>query len=169
MEEDGGADLLVSGPIAVNMLNGEVFEIVVLEDYVDDPHQEDFHAAIAAFLSNGPEVLTAAQDHIFDYYRDVSSRQDPADEDFVVIASPGDVWRHIQFGFEPQLERADPHDRDVYITIACNCDWEREHGLQIVLKNGAAVSRIGPFDGHPTNAGAYGDDSLADVVYRRLA
>ncbi len=167
MTLDGGTDWLCSEPIPIRMLGNTSYEVVI-DGYEGDPHPEDFHAAIAAFLANGPEVLEAAQGHIFQYYRDVSSRQTPTDEDFVVIESPADVWRHIQFGIEPMVERRDPDERDVYISISCNCDWEREHGLQIVLRNGAAVCKIGPYDGHVTNADAFDDDSLKDVIYRSL-
>lgn len=168
MTLDGGTDWLCSEPIPIRMLDGASCEVVI-DGYEGDPHPEDFHAAIAAFLSNGPEVLKAAQAHIFQYYRDVSSRQNASGEDVVVIASPDDVWRHIQFGIEPMVERRDPDERDVYISIACNCDWEREHGLQIVLRNGEAVCKIGPYDGHVTNADAFDDDSLTDVIYRSPA
>ncbi|NHZ41702.1 DUF6985 domain-containing protein [Massilia aquatica] len=168
MTLDEGTDWLCSEPIAVRMLDDAICEIV-LEGYEDDPHQEDFHTAITAFLSGGPEVLKAAQAHIFQYYRDVSSRQSAADEGFVAIDTPADVWRHIQFGAEPMVERGDPDERDVYISITCNCDWEREHGLQIVLRNGDTVCKIGPFDGHVTNADAFDDDSLKQVIYRSLA
>lgn len=168
MTLDEGTDWLCSEPLPVRMLDGAICEIA-LEGYQDDPHPQDFHAAIAAFLSNGPDVLRAAQAPIFQYYRDVNRRQDPSDEDFVAIASADDVWRHIQFGFEPMVERGDPDERDVYISITCNCDWEREHGLQIVLRNGESVCKIGPYDGHLSNADAYGDDTLKQVIYRSFA
>jgi hypothetical protein len=44
-----------------------------------------------------------------------------------------------------------PEDNDFYASYECNCDWEGEHGLCIVLKNGLAITRVGKFDGHLTN------------------
>ncbi|WP_407939254.1 DUF6985 domain-containing protein [Microbulbifer thermotolerans] len=38
-------------------------------------------------------------------------------------------------------------DKLVYISLECSCDWEREHGLQIVFKQGLYVNKIGPLDG----------------------
>jgi len=49
-------------------------------------------------------------------------------------------------------------------TIECGCNWEREHGLQIVLREGLSVTKLGPYDGHLTNA----DSSLESVVYRSM-
>ena len=54
----------------------------------------------------------------------------------------------------------------VYISLGCNCDWEQEHGLQIVLKDGLRVTKVGSFDGHLTNSDAYDDASLENVIYR---
>jgi len=36
---------------------------------------------------------------------------------------------------------------------------EDEHGLQVVLRDGARVTKVGPYDGHLTND--------ADVLYER--
>ncbi len=36
----------------------------------------------------------------------------------------------------------------VFILIYCNCDWEDEHGLQIVLRNGNELIRISEQDGN---------------------
>ena len=41
-----------------------------------------------------------------------------------------------------------------------------EYDLQIVFKNGLRVNKVGPYDGHVTNADAYADDSLEDVVFK---
>jgi hypothetical protein len=57
-------------------------------------------------------------------------------------------------------------DKGVYVSIECNCDWEPEHGLQIVLKNGSEVTKVGPYDGHLTNSDAYADSTLEGVVYK---
>jgi hypothetical protein len=35
----------------------------------------------------------------------------------------------------------------VFIQILCNCDWEEEHGLQIVLENGDKLIRVSDQDG----------------------
>ena len=49
--------------------------------------------------------------------------------------------------------------------IECGCDWEPEHGLELVLEDGARVTKVGPYDGHLTNAAAYADPTLESVVY----
>lgn len=44
--------------------------------------------------------------------------------------------------------------------------WEPEHGLQLVVEDGLRVCKVGPYDGHVTQALASGDPGLLGVVYR---
>ena len=54
-----------------------------------------------------------------------------------------------------------------YVSVECECDWEPEHGLQIVFRDGRTVTKVGPYNGHLTNNSAYGRQDLDDVVYQR--
>ena len=45
------------------------------------------------------------------------------------------------------------------------CDWEDEHGLEIVIKNGLTVCKVEQFDGHFTNGHAYGKKKWDKVIY----
>ena len=49
--------------------------------------------------------------------------------------------------------------------LARRCGWEEEHGLQLVLKNGLKVNKLGGYDGHLTNSDAFDDESLEHVIY----
>ena len=85
----------------------------------------------------------------------------------VAIAEPKDVWGHVSLGSEISVSRMGNGDDTIYLSLESNCDWEEEHGLQIVFKEGKTVCKVGPFDGCLTNAEAYSDQSLVDVVYYR--
>ncbi|MFH1924503.1 MAG: hypothetical protein ABIP48_32020, partial [Planctomycetota bacterium] len=95
---------------------------------------------------------------------DINQFVEPEDE--LHIADPHDLWNHVRLGKEIYIERRNHGDRKLYATIECGCDWEREHGLQIVLREGLSVTKLGPYDGHLTNSDAYADPSLELVVYR---
>lgn len=161
---DEGTDWYISEPVRVPLLRDAECEIA-LEEYDDDSHKEEFHAAIQNFLSAPFAVLKEVEGDIFAYYQDMNACWQPSDEEYLVIESPSGVWDHIEFGFEPVVSRGDD---GVYVSLECSCDWEPEHGLQIVFKNGNKVSKVGPYDGHLTNANAFADDSLKDVIYRRM-
>ena len=37
-----------------------------------------------------------------------------------------------------------------YLCISCECDWEKEHGLQLIFENGQILIRASGQDGHFT-------------------
>ena len=152
-----------SEPLLVPALRNAICRFVV-DGYENDPSKDDFHVAVAAFLSVDESALRAAGPAIFAYYEDVQSEVGEED-DFPSIAGPDEIWEHIDLGGEVTVRRGTDAEGRVYLSLECECDWEPEHGLQIVFRDGRAVTKVGPFDGHLTNASAYGRDDLKDVVY----
>jgi hypothetical protein len=167
VNKDRELDWYHSAPITVPVLGGRKCRIVV-EGYDDDEDKAEFHEAIANFLSIDDSVLKAAEKYIHRYYKDCKKQLDDDDYQAVTIESPGDVWAHIRLGDEPVVSRRAYGDRGVYVSLSCGCDWEDEHGLQIVFKNGRTVNKVGFYDGHLTNSDARGDESLEDVIYPAL-
>ena len=123
----------------------------------------DFHVAIANFLSATPAVLREADEPLFRYYKDFEERWE--EEGKPPIRSADELWQHIQLGSEPMVSRKPYGDKGIYISVECGCDWEEEHGLQLVLKDGLKVNKLGGYDGHLTNSDAFDDESLQDVIY----
>lgn len=165
LEKDRFDDWLRSKPIPVKVLGGGQFEFI-LEGYEEDEIKEEFHQAIENFLSLDEKVLKESEKYIYQYYKDVFVQLVPEDDWYVEIDKPEDVWKHIQFGNTPVVTRRPYGDEDVYISLECSCDWEQEHGLQIVCKQGLYVNKVGPFDGHLTNSDAYANEKLENVVYK---
>jgi|SRR5215831_16041181 len=162
--KDDRLDWYRSQPLPVAALGGKICQIL-LEDYDDDHAKEDIHVAIKNFLSIDQSTLQEAEPYIFQYYLDCNSDLSPEDEDYLIIDSPRDVWKHVKFGDEPIVTLRVYGDRGVYVSLECNCDWEIEHGLQIVFKNGLKVNKVGAYDGHLTNSDAYDRDDLEDIIY----
>ncbi|WP_184203770.1 DUF6985 domain-containing protein [Armatimonas rosea] len=143
----------------------------VLENYEKDKAQEEFQEAIANFLKLSPVALKAAEEPIFRYYQDVAEDYD--DEDFEEAGIPplteaSEVWEHIQLAEVIHVSRRPYGDKKIYLSLSCGCDWEEEHGLMIVFKQGLFVNKVGGYDGHLTNSDAYGSSRFEDVVYREL-
>lgn len=138
----------------------------IIDGYDADPAPADFHAAIRTFLALDSSALTAAEPWIFAYYEDVKDDVAADDTDwYVAIDGPHDVFEHIQLGNEAVVARY-AGDGHVYVSLECECDWEPEHGLQIVFRDGRVVTKVGPYNGHMTNSAAYADAALDGVVYR---
>lgn len=144
---------------------GDATYHVLVDGYDNDPAREDFHAAIAGFLALDESTVRAAAPSVFEYYQDIAAE---FPDDVPAISSPNEVWQHVRFGNEVVVERDSFRDRHVYVSVECECSWEPEHGLQIVLRDGRTVTKVGPYDGHLTNAAAYARDDLEGVVYHRL-
>jgi hypothetical protein len=147
--DDDGSGWYRSAPLPVRVLGGTSCAIVV-EGYADDRRKDDFHEAIRAFLALDSSVLTAASPAIFAYYRDFMSAVAGDDDTAwdVKIDGPQSVLDHVQLGTEPIVTRDVHGDRHVYVSLECECDWEPEHGLQLVFRDGRTVTKVGPYDGH---------------------
>ena len=85
----------------------------------------------------------------------------------ITLEKPGDVWKYVEIGDRVCVEQqADgPAEDGWYLSINCNCDWEEEHGLLLVFRDGTVVSRVGPSDGHLTNSHAFGEPGYDGVIY----
>ena len=84
------------------------------------------------------------------------------DEVDVRIAVATDVWKHVQPS-EVYVKRR-RKDKKVYMAIAAECDWEPEHGLQIVYRNGDQLSRVSAQDGHLSYCDAYAKPESEDRI-----
>jgi hypothetical protein len=162
--DDFGDYVSLSLPVPVF---GDALCRFVVVGYDGDDAKVDFETAINTFLGLDESALRSASAPVFQYYLDVKTEV-LGDEDLVSIAGPDEVWSYVRAGGEVtvQRERASG-DRQVYVSVECECAWEREHGLQIVFRRGCSVSKIGPFDSHLTNVSAFDRADLADVVYHR--
>ncbi|MFE3228993.1 DUF6985 domain-containing protein [Nocardia sp. NPDC059228] len=156
-----------SGPVSVPLVGGQHSILVKLDD--DDPAPKDFGAAIRQFLMLDPSVLVDTAPAVFSYYRDISAAvlADGDDDWYIEIPTVGEVFDHVRLGEEPAIlvERDDTRGGRVYVSLEYECEWEPEHGLQVVLRDGLTVTKVGPYDGHLTNAAAFDDDRLDGVVY----
>ena len=83
------------------------------------------------------------------------------------ITDPNEIWNHVQPS-EIFITRRAYKDKGIYIDINCGCDWEQEHGLQLVLKKGKQITRVSQIDGHLTDADAYGKPDSEDELLSKF-
>jgi hypothetical protein len=162
--------MFVSEPMPIRFLGNHYCKFV-LEDYSADPNPKEIRTSIGNVLSIDESVLTDAQHYVYEYYEDMAALFKTQGWPLPPkIRSAADVWKHVRFGDSLYVEtlRKGGAEDGVYVSLECACDWEKEHGLQIVLRDGLTVTKIGPFDGHLTNARALADPSLVGVIYRRI-
>lgn len=92
-------------------------------------------------------------------------RWNECDEGYLEIPTQGEVWKHVRFGTEPFVTRRADTDEKIYISLESGCEWEPEHGLELVFKEGLRINKVGGYDGHLTNSDAFDDPGLEEVVY----
>ena len=154
-----------SASIPLRLLRGGLGRIAVV-DYENDANKDDFHRAIANLLKSGPELLEAVEEDLFGYYEDCNANWQPDEAPFVAIASPKEIWIHIQLGNQLVASRRRKNGV-VYFSLECECDWEPESGLEIIFENGLRVNKIGHCDGALTHSDATADETLESVIYPR--
>jgi hypothetical protein len=153
-------------PVPVPVLGGAAFAF----SFAEDPNDPEVQTALRALLDPGSQLLTEAARHVRDYCEDILSRHAelyPEFEPPMKLEESTDIWSHVQFGEEITVtRRADGDAEDgIYFSIECNCDWEPEHGLQLVIRDGTRVTKVGGYDGHLTNADAHAEPAYAGIVY----
>jgi hypothetical protein len=142
---------LVSEPINVPYFDGKPLTFTL--DGLTDADENDAQKAIEAFLKLNSEMRMAASQYVFQNYRRMA---DAVGEDEIDchVKNPNDIWTHVHPS-EIYVSRRDRRDKLIYIQITAECDWEREHGLQIIYRQGNELSRVSDQDGHLTYTDAY--------------
>lgn len=146
-----------SGEIAILLFGGETTRISL------DAEQDDFRApfssdvliAATSFLALTSGARAEIEPHVWQEYVDM--REVVAEEDCPVIARD-QLWNNVQLNSVGIGRRH--KDGLVYVSIECNCEWEIEHGLQLVLQGGSRWVRVSDYSGHYTEGDAYACDEL---------
>jgi hypothetical protein len=142
---------LTSDPRGIPFFDGIKLPIVL--DSLDEADEKEVESAIVAFLLLGPIDRLEASQHVFENYKRMAAMTTEEDLD-CQIESPEAVWQHVRPA-QVFVARRNRRDCAIYVTIAAECDWEREHGLQIVYRRGQYLTRVSDQDGHLTHADAY--------------
>ena len=156
-----------SEPKPVRFLGGQACRFV-FDDYGSDEAEHlEVRRAVQNALDAGPEILAAAEPYVVRYCEEMLVRYPDQFRPKVHLPRPSDVWSYVHFGSELHVSRRADGDAEdgVYLSIECNCDWEPEHGMQLVLRDGRTVSKVSAYDGHLTNADAFADPKLVGVIY----
>jgi hypothetical protein len=132
---------------------------VTFEDYspeADRSFLQEADQALVAFLNKGSQDRLEISDLVYKNFHLIRNEVDFPywSEALKRIERPIEIWRFIRpFGIS--ITRRPYEERDIYINISCKCEWEEEHGLQLVFRKGKKLTRVSQIDGHLTDADAY--------------
>lgn len=88
---------------------------------------------------------------------------DEADQPLWDIQNENEIWNYVQPN-EIFIARRPYNDEDIYVDINCECNWEQEHGLQLVFRKGKKITRVSQIDGHLTDADSYDKPDSEDKL-----
>jgi hypothetical protein len=160
-----------SGPINIPFLGDKSLPITFCDLTLseDKLFVEDADLALKNFLSmtladrNGISELV--HKNSADFLDSVDL--DEMDEGVKNIKDPHDIWKFV-YPNAIYVSRRTRRDMDIYIRISANCEWEMEHGLQLVFRQGKKITRISNIDGHLTESDAYDTPDEEDELLSKF-
>jgi len=166
-QEDKFPDWWKSSKIEVPFFENEKLTVTFMdfEPEHDETFIEEADQALTNFLKLNLADRNSISDLAYGNYKDFLDAVDfdDADQPLIQIKDYNEIWNFIQ-PTEIYVTRRPYKDHDVYLTIECECDWEQEHGLQLVFRQGKQLTRISDQDGHLTEADAYGKPDEEDEL-----
>ena len=157
-------------PKQVPLLNETLkFTFMDLIPEGDNQYLEDADAALQNFLAKDESDRNQISELTYQHCLDFLNAVDYGDEDGTLrnLKDRNDIWDYV-YPKEILVARRDRRDEDIYINISCECEWEKEHGLQLVFRQGKRLTRISEQDGHLTEADAYDKPDKEDKLLNQF-
>jgi len=170
-QEDSFPDWWKSDAIEIPFFDNEKLTITFMdfEPEHDKTFIDEADQALINFLKLKTEdrnsISELAYKNCIDFLDAVEN--DEADEPFRHIMDKNEIWNFIH-PTEIHVTRRPYKEQDIYIMLACECDWEEEHGLQFVFRQGRKLTRISDQDGHLTEADAYDKPDEEDELLSKF-
>ena len=166
-QDDQIDDWWESELIEIPFFNKEKLKII-FTDFIPESDLEnigEWDNALKLFLENSDSDRIKLSHLVYknctDFLKMVEFNE--ADQHLRKIKNKNKIWDYVQPN-EIYISRRPYQDKDIYVNINCECDWEQEHGLQLVFKQGKKITRISQIDGHLTEADAYDKPDCEDTL-----
>jgi hypothetical protein len=166
-QEEGFPDFWESLEIEIPFFDNKKLVIIFMgfEPEQDKTFIEEADKALANFFKltsiDRNSISKLAYKNCMNFLEDIGF--DDSDEPLRQVKDQNEIWNFI-YPSRICVSRRPYKEQDIYIMIDCECDWEQEHGLQLVFRQGKQLTRISEQDGHLTEADAYnksdGEDEL---------
>jgi hypothetical protein len=132
--------------------------IVIFSDFEpenDNTFIDEADQALAYFLKLKTEDRNAISELVYKNCMEFLEmiEFDEADERLRQIKDKNEIWKFV-YPTNIYVSRRPYNDKNIYIQIVCECEWEHEHGLQLVFRQGKKLTRISSIDGYLTEADA---------------
>ncbi|TCO31034.1 hypothetical protein EV200_101480 [Pedobacter psychrotolerans] len=144
-------DWWVSEPHKIGFLN-DVEMNFTITDYnpnEDENFMEEADEAIRNFMSKTLKDREATTAHVYQNCMDFLDAigYDEADQHLWDIKDHEEIWNYVT-PREIYVTREPYEDKGVYLRLTFSCEWEQEHGLQLVFNKSGKLVRVSDDDGH---------------------
>jgi hypothetical protein len=116
-----------------------------------------------AFLRLTSEQRLSHSYEVYRYYWE-TREDDPEwiDERLTIPTDINAIWEWVTPKFI-SVDNSVAHPDHWYVVLEGECEWEEEHGIMMVWRDGVHLCKVGPYDG------GLDDDGLDDGVLREVA
>lgn len=140
-----------SAPVIIPYLDGQALEFIYmnLNPAEDHAFQAEADEVISNFLALSNAARLAASEHVYKncmaFLEMIGYNEE--DEQLWNIKDPQEIWNYVRYN-KLYVSREQYEDHELYIQLSCECDWETEHGLQLVFSRTGKLVRVSAEDGH---------------------
>ena len=144
-------DWWVSEPQKIDFLEQEkiTFTITDYNPNEDDKLMAEADQTIRNFLSKTLKDRNSISIYVYQNCMDFLDAigYDEADKHLWDIKDHQEIWNYVR-PREIYVSREPYEDKAVYLRLTFNCDWEQEHGMQLVFNSNGKLVRVSEDDGH---------------------
>ena len=166
-QNDQFEDWWESEPREIPFFDNKKIEITFMDLVPADDNTfiEEADRALESFFSKSNTDRNELSDLIYKHSIDFVEAVGWEDEDEYLrdLKDKNEIWNYV-YPQQILVSRRNRRDKDIYITIACECEWEEEHGLQLIFRQGRKLTRISDQDGHLTDSDAFDTPDSEDSL-----
>ncbi|MCP5078640.1 MAG: hypothetical protein GY951_11380 [Psychromonas sp.] len=141
-----------SEAISIPLLGGHKLSFTI-EDIDEDENPDEFDEAISNFIELDESLKSEIETYVYKSYLEFKEAVGP-EYCPTNILDPSGVWQYVYPSYI-SVSRRPYGNEEIYVQLLAECEWEPEHGLQIVFHKGKTLNRVSDQDGHLTHSDAY--------------
>lgn len=152
LEQDLEYERWLSQPVKVQVLDGKALPFILADEWNQIALLQPIESAVANFLKLDPQYRGELTELVYKNYEKVLEN---STFQRLPIREKSEIWRYI-YPNEISIKQgvADyPTDMfikhgvdEIYIVVSGYCEWEQEHGLEMVFKKGSEIVCVSEID-----------------------
>lgn len=137
---DYDTDFFESGPFPIPYFDDKKLKVGFVEAK-HEPYLLEADNVLQNFLKLHKEDRIGDSQLVLHYYSETLKYGSTKPLD---INIPADIWNFV---YPSEIIVQWDENEDFYLCVSCGCEWEEEHGLQLVFKDGKKLIRASGHDG----------------------